>query len=86
MDTAVAMKFSLMTCFVATYHLVFVAFSFVSVFRCLRKIRPPTRNNCSHGKGFFFIKFDTEYFRKPVEKIQVPLKSGRTNGYYTDGA
>jgi hypothetical protein len=30
-----------------------------------------------------FMKFDMSIFRKTVEKIQVPLKSGKNNGYFT---
>ena len=43
----------------------------------------PSSWNNSTPTGRILIKRDMSIVRKPVEKIQVSLKSDRNNGYYT---
>jgi hypothetical protein len=45
-------------------------------------VRLSARNN-SALTGRIFMEFDTSIFRKSLEKIQLPLKCGQNNGYFT---
>ena len=40
------------------------------------------RPSVSIPTGRIFMKFDTSIFRKPAEKVQVPLKYDKNNGYF----
>ena len=56
--------------------------SFLHICLCL-SVRPSTWNN-SAPTGRIFMKFDIWlFFRKSVDKIQVSLKSGKNNRYFT---